>query len=263
MFQISKVTPTHSQSNRLSFLNQHICPPFCFLIRSFWRNGSYLHPIAQFDNIFLMKKVNIFIVLIVGIFFLIQEGFLFGEELDPAILSTQEKKVMEWRKERNLFFKSHERSPLTTKEKRNFKGLKYFPFNPQYVFHGPIERYILHINNPEYYATFLTNRGTKKRYIRYGKFHFKLDGKEYTVQIYKSILSDALFVPFKDMTNGGETYEGGRYIDAEILAGYHMVLDFNTAYNPSCVYNDKFICILPPKENMLNIRIDAGEKNPK
>ena len=90
-----------------------------------------------------------------------------------------------------------------------------------------------------------------------------MNGKEYTIQIYKSILSDALFIPFKDMTNGKETYEGGRYIDAEILTGYNMVLDFNMAYNPSCVYNEKFICIFPPKENVLNIGIEAGEKNPK
>jgi uncharacterized protein (DUF1684 family) len=90
-----------------------------------------------------------------------------------------------------------------------------------------------------------------------------LDGKEYTVEIYKSILSDALFIPFKDKTNGKESYGGGRYIDAEILPGYKMVLDFNMAYYPSCAYNEKFICILPPKENTLNVEIPAGERNLK
>jgi uncharacterized protein (DUF1684 family) len=72
-----------------------------------------------------------------------------------------------------------------------------------------------------------------------------------------------LFIPFKDMTNGKETYEGGRYIDAEILPGYQMVLDFNLAYLPSCAYNESFICVLPPRENTLKIRIPAGEKNLK
>ena len=186
-----------------------------------------------------------------------------GEEVDQSIMPLQEKRVMEWRKERDKFFKNHERSPLTPKQKRNFKGLKYYPFNPKYVFSGQIERYIFHINNPKYYATFLTNKGTNKRYLRYGKFHFKLGGKEYTVEIYKSILSDTLFIPFKDKTNGEETYGGGRYIDAEILTGYKIVSDFNMAYHPSCAYNDKFICVLPPKENMLSIQIQAGEKNLK
>ena len=211
----------------------------------------------------MAKKIGILMILIIGILLLTQQVPLFGDGLNPFNIALQEKQVIDWRKERNEFFRSHERSPLIPAEKRNFKGLKYYPFNPKYVFYGPIERYIFHISNPEYYATFLTTKGTKKRYIRYGKFHFKLNGKEYTIQIYKSILSDALFIPFKDMTNGKETYEGGRYIDAEILTGYNMVLDFNMAYNPSCVYNEKFICIFPPKENVLNIRIEAGEKNPK
>ena len=92
-------------------------------------------------------------------------------------------------------------------------------------------------------------------------FIFNLDGKEYTLEIYKSILSDNLFIPFKDKTNGKETYEGGRYIDAEILPDYKMILDFNMAYNPSCAYNEKFVCVLPPRENMLDIEIRAGEKN--
>ena len=211
----------------------------------------------------MAKRIGIFKIFILGILLLVQEIPLLGEGMNSFSVALEEKMVLDWRKKRDEFFRNHERSPLTIKEKRNFRGLKYFPFSPQYVLHGPIERYIFHISNPEYYATFLTTRGTKKRYIRYGMFHFKLNGKEYTIQIYKSILSDALFIPFKDMTNGKETYEGGRYIDAEILTGYNMVLDFNMAYNPSCVYNEKFICIFPPKENELNIRIEAGEKNPK
>jgi hypothetical protein len=90
-----------------------------------------------------------------------------------------------------------------------------------------------------------------------------LNGKEHVLGIYKSILSDILFIPFKDRTNGKETYDGGRYIDAEILPGYKMVLDFNMAYHPSCAYNEKFICVLPPRENMLEIEIRVGEKNYK
>lgn len=173
----------------------------------------------------------------------------------------RERLVMEWRKERDVFFKTHPRSPLLPKDQNNFKKLNYFPFDPKYAFLGEIKRYNIHINNPDYYATFLTNKGTNKRYIRYGKFYFRLDGKEYVLQIYKSILSDILFIPFKDRTNGKETYEGGRYIDAEILAGYKMILDFNMAYNPSCAYNEKYICVLPPPENTLQIDVKAGEKD--
>jgi uncharacterized protein (DUF1684 family) len=200
------------------------------------------------------------IFLIFGIFFLVEGGALCRAEEGRGALDNEKNYVMEWRKDRDQFFKTHQRSPLPPAEKKRFKGLKYYPFDSQYVFFSQIERYIVHINNPKYYATFLTNKGTNKRYIRYGKLQFKLNGKGYTIETYKSILSDMLFIPFKDMTNGKETYEGGRYIDAEILPGYRMMLDFNMAYHPSCAYNEKFICALPPKENMLEIEIKAGEK---
>lgn len=184
-----------------------------------------------------------------------------GGASEKEVRALQEKAVQEWRKERDEFFKTHQRSPLVPEDKENFKGIRYFPFSPDYAFYGKIERYNLHINNPDYYATFLTNKGTNKRYLRYGKFHFRLHGKEQTLEIFKSILSDLLFIPFKDRTNGKETYEGGRYIDAEVLPGYMMILDFNMAYHPSCAYNDKFTCVLPPRENMLPVEIRAGEKN--
>ena len=209
----------------------------------------------------MMKGKVIFILLFFGILLPIQGLAISGSGEDQGDPKLEEKRVLEWRKERDTFFKTHQRSPLSPKEKRNFKGLNYYPFDPKYVFSGQIERYILHINNPKYYATFLTNKGINKRYIRYGKFHFKLNGKEYNIEIYKSILSDNLFIPFKDKTNGRESYEGGRYIDAEILPGYKMVLDFNMAYHPSCAYNNNFICVLPPRENALDVEIRAGEKN--
>jgi uncharacterized protein len=208
------------------------------------------------------RRFLTFLFLFIGVVFLAQGRCLMAEEgSTPSIGDLEEKRVLEWRKERDKFFRTHERSPLTPQGKKAFEGLKYYPFNPKYVFSGPIERYIFHIDNPKYYATFLTNKGTNKRYVRYGKFRFKPDGQEAAVEIYKSILSDALFIPFEDKTNGKETYEGGRYIDAEILVGYKMVLDFNMAYAPTCVYNDRFICVLPPKENTLEMRIEAGEKN--
>jgi uncharacterized protein (DUF1684 family) len=209
----------------------------------------------------MMKGKVIFILLFFGILLPIQGLAISGSGEDQGDPKLEEKRVLEWRKERDTFFKSHQRSPLSPREKRNFIGLNYYPFDPKYVFSGQIERYILHINNPKYYATFLTNKGINKRYIRYGKFHFKLNGKEYNIEIYKSILSDNLFIPFKDKTNGRESYEGGRYIDAEILPGYKMVLDFNMAYHPSCAYNNNFICVLPPRENTLDVEIRAGEKN--
>ena len=205
-------------------------------------------------------RMRFFSIFIVVIFCSMLGTFLFGEGINPSVIALQEERVLQWRKKRDEFFKSHERSPLTSKEKENFKGLIYYPFNPKYVFIDQIKGYIFHINNPNYYVIFLPHKGTCERYIQCGKFNFNLNGKEYSIQVYESILSETLFIPFKDMTNWRETHEGGRYIDSEILAGYKMVLDFNMAYNPPCAYNGKSVCVLPPKENVLNINIQAGEK---
>jgi hypothetical protein len=171
------------------------------------------------------------------------------------------KAIQSFRKEKDHFFKTAPNSPLEESDKLHFKGLHYFPIDLRYRFEGVIERYIININNPKYYATFLTNKGPKKRYIRYGKFKFTFEEKEYSLDLYKSIGSDVIFIPFYDKANGKETYEGGRYLDAEILMpGYRLAIDFNYAYNPSCAYNEKFVCVLPLEENRLNMEIPAGEK---
>jgi len=169
--------------------------------------------------------------------------------------------IQTFRKERDHFFKTAPNSPLEESDKLHLKGLRYFPIDLKYRFEGEIERHIININNPKYYATFLTNKGPRKRYVRYGKFRFSFEGKEYSLELYKSILGDTIFIPFYDKTNGHETYEGGRYLDAEILMpDYRIIIDFNLSYNPSCAYNEKFVCVLPLEENRLNIEIRAGEK---
>lgn len=188
---------------------------------------------------------------------------LSGELVYPQEKSSQQniQRISEFRQRRNRFFKEHPRSPLDDSQRGNFKGLSYYPIDMTYRFKGKIERYNYHIMNPKYYANFLTNKGVKKRYIRYARFRFQLNGKEFTVQLYKSPGSDHLFIPFRDKTNGEGTYDGGRYLDAEIIMpGYKTVIDFNMAYNPSCVYNEKYVCIIPPEENNFDVEIKAGEK---
>ena len=75
-----------------------------------------------------------------------------------------------------------------------------------------------------------------------------------------------LFVPFRDATSGATTYGGGRYLydtikGADLGAGAErIVLDFNYAYNPSCAYNDEWVCPLSPPENRLLFAVEAGEK---
>jgi uncharacterized protein (DUF1684 family) len=70
------------------------------------------------------------------------------------------------------------------------------------------------------------------------------------------------FIPFKDKTAPTETYGGGRYLDLPLknAKNNQLRVDFNLAYNPFCAYNEDFACPIPPAENTLPIRIEAGEK---
>jgi hypothetical protein len=69
-----------------------------------------------------------------------------------------------------------------------------------------------------------------------------------------------LFCPFKDLTNGVDTYGAGRYLDFTLSDINNPILDFNYAYNPYCAYNAGYSCPIPPYENHLKIAITAGEK---
>jgi uncharacterized protein (DUF1684 family) len=78
-----------------------------------------------------------------------------------------------------------------------------------------------------------------------------------------------LFLPFRDVTSGTETYGGGRYLTDTIkgtfgrgvvLDGTRVTLDFNYAYNPSCAYNPHYACPLAPPENRLDRSVLAGER---
>jgi uncharacterized protein (DUF1684 family) len=67
-------------------------------------------------------------------------------------------------------------------------------------------------------------------------------------------------VPFGDLTNGEETYKGGRYLELDRTPTGLYDLDFNRAYHPYCVYDISYVCPVPPRENRLTVAIKAGER---
>jgi uncharacterized protein (DUF1684 family) len=178
-----------------------------------------------------------------------------GDE-DP--MERREEKLKTFRKERDRFFREDSRSPLKEADRKRFKGLVYCPIDLQYAMIGSVEKYPA--EPKPIYVTLSTNKGVGRKYVKYGRFKFKREGKEYVLQIYRSLASDELFLPFKDKTSGIETYEKGRYLYIEEMPGGKVLIDFNRAYNPFCQYNEKYTCPLAPKENWLEIDIRAGEK---
>ena len=71
--------------------------------------------------------------------------------------------------------------------------------------------------------------------------------------------ADQLFFIFRDATAPKETYGGGRFLYSDLPRDGQVVLDFNKAYSPPCAFTDFATCPLPPKQNQLPLRIEAGE----
>lgn len=114
-----------------------------------------------------------------------------------------------------------------------------------------------------------TYNGKTRPHVAYALLSFVLNGKPQQLTLYRNLnvirmpeFRDYLFLPFKDATSGTATYGGGRYIDlrtGEIKDG-HLTIDFNKAYNPYCAYQEGYPCPIPPKNNVLSIPVEAGEK---
>ncbi|MFT4155302.1 DUF1684 domain-containing protein [Parafilimonas sp.] len=151
-------------------------------------------------------------------------------------------------------------SPLSATAKKTFKGIHFFPFNKKYVVNARFVR-----TPKEKPFQMSTSGGIRKTYIKYAAVFFVIDGKEYKLNVYQSQdliksaeYKDYLFIPFTDATSGEETYEGGRYIDLNIPQSDHIVINFNKAYHPYCAYTDGYNCPIPPAENTLPVKIEAG-----
>ncbi|MEM9143409.1 MAG: DUF1684 domain-containing protein [Bacteroidota bacterium] len=163
----------------------------------------------------------------------------------------------------NREFRDPETSPLPDRYRKSFEGLDFFAPDTAYRVRARLVR------TPEalpFLMPTTTDRTSKE--VVYGIVTFSLHGKNHRLEIYQNpelILEDGyadyLFLPFTDRTNGDQTYMGGRYLDLRIPKSDTIVLDFNKAYNPYCVYNKKYSCPLVHGVNALGARILAGVKD--
>lgn len=170
--------------------------------------------------------------------------------------------VATWRAEKNRLMRSSE-SPLPEDKRANFPPLFYFPIDAAYRVPASLDA---GPERPGQRADVLelpTSTGLRRKMRRIGRLRFTLQGKELTLTAFVDATENdmrRLFVPFGDLTNGNETYPGGRYLDLDRTATGIYDLDFNRAYNPFCVFNDTYDCPLPPRENRLPVPIRAGER---
>lgn len=171
--------------------------------------------------------------------------------------------LTEFQKALNSSFKDVTKSPLSKEDRQNFISLEFFDFDSSYVVKG-----ILIPFQKDSIFDMKTNTDRMHTYNKFGKIKFNLDNTYFELNVYKDqeLINDQtniddVFLPFYDNTNGITTYSGGRYMDLKVSKDSIISIDFNKAYNPSCVYNYKFSCPIVPSENFIALEVNAGVKD--
>jgi len=140
----------------------------------------------------------------------------------------------------------------------NFSGLEYFPFSNEWVVPAT---YRPHPDGTRVLPT-ENMYGLKDPQTSPGILEFTHEGKQYTLDVVEEQgETDRFFILFKDKTNGKDTY-GMRYMycPRPKPSSNTTVIDFNTCYSPPCCFTPFATCAIPPKQNHLPFRVDAGEK---
>ncbi len=166
-----------------------------------------------------------------------------------------------WRTDRDELFATQPQSPLSPEARNSFTGLPYFPYDPAWRIEATVEP--LDGDNVQ-----MDHRGEGATGVRrFGRVRFDPGGGELQLSLFwMEGYGGGVFLPFRDGTSGTDTYRGGRYLLDTVKGadlGHEddrMILDFNYAYHPSCVHDDRWSCPLAPPENWLTAEVRAGER---
>lgn len=140
---------------------------------------------------------------------------------------------------------------------KNFTGIERFPVDPAWRVTATFQAYdspkVIEVPNI---------LGTISEDPSPGKLIFTIRGQSYSLDPIADPEDKRWFIIFSDATSGEETYGAGRflYIDAP-AEDNTAIIDFNKSYNPPCAFTPYATCPLPPEQNHLNLRVEAGEKN--
>jgi uncharacterized protein (DUF1684 family) len=166
--------------------------------------------------------------------------------------------ISEWRTTKDAFMQRSPDSPIPADRRASFPPLSYFPIEPEYRVPASLT-----VNRTSDVIEIPTSRGERRPHNRVGQLSFTLKGRLLTLTAFVEVGQqdvNHLFVPFGDLTNGTETYPGGRYLELDRTPTGIYDLDFNRAFHPFCYYNPQYDCPYPPRENRLPIPIRAGER---
>jgi hypothetical protein len=139
-----------------------------------------------------------------------------------------------------------------SERRRNFTGTRWFPVKEEYRVTAKYVPY-----DPPKKLSIPNILGGVEEETSPGYVEFTLHGQRCRLDPVSE--GDSLFFIFKDQTAGRETYPSGRFLSASLPKNGEVVLDFNQAVNPPCAFTPYATCPLPPQQNQLPVRVEAGE----
>ena len=167
------------------------------------------------------------------------------------------------REEKAETFSSAAETPLSEGALAAFDGLSWFRPDESFVRSGRLEPTKSETVDLE------ATRGPPMAYDLVGQLGVELGGSLSVLDVYRAPGVTALLVPFRDATNGTETWTDGRYLTIENpWSGADrrpttVTIDLNTAYHPLCVYDSTVRSAIPPTENSFDVAVRAGERLPE
>ena len=156
---------------------------------------------------------------------------------------------------------SGERPSVRIRDKNNplrktFTGMKWYPVDPAYRIEAAFEPY----ERPKELQV-PNLLGDVDTMVASGDVVFSLNGQPQ--RMVAIVDGDELWFIFRDLTSGDTTYEAARFLYTPPPKDGKVVLDFNRAENPPCAFNAYTTCPLPPPQNRLKVRVEAGEQLPE
>lgn len=139
--------------------------------------------------------------------------------------------------------------------RKDFRAIESFPIEPRWRVDARLEPY-----DPPRSIPVPNVLGSVEPEPCPGALVFQVGGQTYRLDPVLEKGEEDLFVIFADLTNGADTYGAGRFVYVSPPVGGRTTIDFNKAYNPPCAFTPYATCPLPPAQNRLPIRIEAGEK---
>jgi uncharacterized protein (DUF1684 family) len=195
-----------------------------------------------------------------------------------------------WRETRESLFRKHAQSPVPAADRGRFRA-RHWPYDPRLRFEAIVAPLAkadsVRAAAPEGFGpapgktsaglldfgglsiALPISTGGEEAFSRIGRVVVRLPGGARELGVYwMAGYAGGIFLPFREATNGAETYGAGRYLldtakSADLGPGAapgSLVLDFNFAFHPSCAFDPRWSCPLAPPENRLDLRIEAGER---